>query len=116
MSDSTKPDRWNSLLETLGVPVSEEKKPLEPPAAEATGGQPSAPTKPQPVSLLPPAKTKAAPKPKPAAPAAKSPSYWSRIAGALGLGVPAPAVEEPKAQTTAEPKGPRTEEPKIQRT
>src|SRR5262245_7859919 len=107
MTDPAKPDRWNSLLESLGVPVSEEKKPSEP-AAPSPADAPSAPAKAQPVSLLPPAKPKAAAKPKPAAAPAKSPSYWSRIAGALGLEVPAPPAEELQA--------PRIEEPKIQRT
>src|SRR5262245_57698370 len=106
MSESGKSDRWNSLLETLGVPVSE-SKPL-PPAPVA----PSASEKPQSVSMLPPAKPKAAPKPKPAPKPAKSPSYWSRIAGALGLEVAA----EPEPSTAEEPKveTPRIEEPAVE--
>src|SRR5689334_7814861 len=93
MSDSGK-DRWNSLLETLGVPSSE---PAPAPHSETRDEEtPPAPVKQQPVSMLRPEKFKAAAKPKPAKPAPKSPSYWSRIAGVLGLDSatePAPAVE-----------------------
>ncbi|HMC11205.1 MAG TPA: hypothetical protein VKH44_07935, partial [Pirellulaceae bacterium] len=82
MPEPGKSDRWNSLLETLGVPASEPKP--APPAAEAPASEtPTAPAKPQPVSMLRQEKAKGAPKPPPAKPAAKSPSYWSRIAGAL---------------------------------
>lgn len=105
MAESGKTERWNSLLESLGVPASESPPP--PP-------QPEPSAKPQPASLLPPQKAKAAPKPKAAPPAAKSPSYWSRIAGALGLDVgsaPQPVVEESKDQRTEEPKA----EPETQR-
>src|SRR5258705_7213658 len=126
MPEPGKSDRWNSLLETLGVPASE-SKPAEQPTAQTPGAaSPAAlPAKPQPVSLLRPEKPKVAPKPPPAKPAAKSPSYWSRIAGALGLDVPAapetPAeeplrvpVKESKDQRTEEPKPPR-EEPRRER-
>src|SRR5262245_7447635 len=108
MSEPGKSDRWNSLLETLGVPVSESTA-TEPSGGEPAAESPATPTKPQPVSLLRPEKPKAAPKPKPAKPAAKSPSYWSRIAGALGLEVPsAPEAAE-------EPPMPRAEEPDVAR-
>src|SRR4051794_16439501 len=101
MSEPGKSDRWNSLLETLGVPVSETK----PSAAESPPAEAPAVPKPQPTSLLRPQKAKAAPKPPAAKPAAKSPSYWSRIAGALGLDVPAqpePPAEEPRAEKPIE--------------
>jgi len=118
MSEPGKPDRWNSLLETLGVPVSEKPKETAPEAAEAEA-PPAATAKTQPMSMLRPEKPKAAPKPKPAAPAAKSPSYWSRIAGALGLesaSAPEPAVEQPaKGESPSlaaeEPRHARAEQP-----
>src|SRR5262245_5391151 len=111
MSESGKSDRWNSLLETLGVPVSE-TQPAPPTSETPAGDAPAAPAKPKAVSMLRPEKAKAAPKPKPAAPQAKSPSYWSRIAGALGLEVPSqpeppPAEEEPIPQ----PESCESEEP-----
>src|SRR6476646_834808 len=103
MTEPGKPDRWNSLLETLGVPASETK-----PAAESapTESRPEAPPAPAakalPLSMLRPEKAKAAPKPPPA----KSPSYWSRIAGALGLEVasePEPGPPEvPQAKAPAQ--------------
>src|SRR5207248_2550900 len=107
MTEPGKTDRWNSLLETLGVPATEQKQPV---AAEPAAQTPSAPiAKPQPVSMLRPKKTPAPAKPKSGPPAAKSPSYWSRIAGALGLEVPPPSepqvepqVEPPKSQRTGE--------------
>ena len=103
MPDSGK-DLWNSLLETLGVPSSE--PPPAPPRAETVTEEPSpAPAKPQPVSMLRPEKSKAPAKPKPAKPAAKSPSYWSRIAGALGLESAAPsepAAEAPEQEVREE--------------
>src|SRR5437764_13979488 len=105
MAEPGKTERWNSLLESLGVPASE--PPQQPP------GGPT-PAKPQSASLLPSQKQKAAPKPKAGPPAAKSPSYWSRIAGALGLDVgtaPEPKAEAPKSQRTEEPKAELTEEP-----
>src|SRR5207248_8857217 len=107
MSEPGKTDRWSSLLETLGVPATEQKQPAAAdPAAEAPS---AAPAKPQPVSMLRPKKTPAPAKPKSGPPAAKSPSYWSRIAGALGLEVPAPV--EPQIEPQAEPPKPqRTEE------
>lgn len=116
MSEPGKSDRWNSLLETLGVPASESKP--QPSAAEAPPVENPLGAKPQPVSMLPPAKAKAAPKPKPAPPAAKSPSYWSRIAGALGLDVPAvpepPPVESlqvPQAEERREQEVEQVEQP-----
>jgi len=66
--------------------------------------------------MLPPEKPRPAPKPKAAPPAAKSPSYWSRIAGALGLEVPQPAepiVDERQAHRSQEPKHRRVEEPQA---
>lgn len=98
-----KPDRWNSLLETLGVPVSEAKPapPAEAPAAESSA------VKPQSTAMARQEK-KAVAKPKPAAAPAKSPSYWSRIAGALGLEV----AQEPEPTKAEEPEAeePRREE------
>ena len=110
MSEPGKSDRWNSLLETLGVPVSE-PKPAEPAAETPAGDAPQA-AKPQPISMLRPEK-KGAAKSKPPAgkPAAKSPSYWSRIAGALGLEVP--AEPEPRA---AEPEPTPAEPPRVEGT
>src|SRR6266700_2954999 len=108
MPEPGKSDRWNSLLETLGVPVSEPKPQpaAEAPQAEPPAAAPSpAQVKPQPISMLRPEKAKSAPKVPPAKPAAKSPSYWSRIAGALGLEVPAqsePPPEEPKPESPPE--------------
>src|SRR5437016_1875927 len=112
MAEPGKTERWNSLLESLGVPASEPAPPPQPPAdADAP-----ATAKPQPVSLLPSQKAKAAPKPKAGPPAAKSPSYWSRIAGALGLDVGAtatpPEPEAPKIQRTEEPKAEAIEPPR----
>jgi hypothetical protein len=117
MPEPGKPDRWNSLLETLGVPVSEKPKEAAPEAAGAEA-PPASTAKTQPMSMLRPEKPKAAPKPKPAAPAAKSPSYWSRIAGALGLesaAAPEPAVDRPAMESPApaaaeEPRHARVEE------
>jgi hypothetical protein len=97
MSESGK-DRWNSLLETLGVPVEESAAPQSSPEAPASESPAPAP-KPQPVSMLRPEK-KAAAKPKPTKTAAKTPSYWSRIAGALGLETSAEA--EPMPEVVAE--------------
>jgi ribonuclease E len=97
MSEPGKSDRWNSLLETLGLPVSEAKPQ---PGPQETTEKPAEAGHKQPISMLRPEKPKPAPKPKPGAPAAKSPSYWSRIAGALGLEVPAapePAADPPAA-------------------
>src|SRR3954468_9936928 len=125
MADPGK-DRWNSLLETLGVPGSEQAPPPPAPApAEETAAAPAK----QPISMLRPEKTKAAAKPKLAKPAAKNPSYWSRIAGALGLesaaepeAAVAPAVEpaqepirEAPAAETAKPSFARREEPRPAR-
>jgi len=107
MAEPGKSERWNSLLETLGVPVKEQVTP-QPPTE-------SAPSKPQPVSMLPPKKQKEPPKPKAGPPAAKSPSYWSRIAGALGLDVgtvPEPKVDAPKSQRIEESKAEPAEEPR----
>lgn len=66
--------------------------------------------------MLRPEKPKAATKPKPVKPAAKSPSYWSRIAGALGLEGPSEpepvrdeVVQEEIAKTVDEPVAPRDE-------
>src|SRR5262245_31580432 len=114
MPESGKADRWNSLLETLGVPVTEPTRASETAADVAeTESTPTAAARPQPLSMLPPEKPKPAAKPKPAPPAAKSPSYWSRIAGALGLEVPQPAAEEaPRPIPPAEePPRRRSEEP-----
>src|SRR4051812_28595057 len=121
MADSGK-DRWNSLLETLGVPGSEQAPP--PPSPAAAEETAAAPVK-QPISMLRPEKTKAAAKPKPAKSAAKTPSYWSRIAGALGLesaAEPEPAVEPPQqpvreapAAQIAKPAFERQEEPRPAR-
>jgi hypothetical protein len=103
MPEPGKSDRWNSVLETLGIAASETKPAAaESPSAEASSQAPQAPTKSQPMSMLRPAKPKAAPKPPPAKPAAKSPSYWSRIAGALGLETSSEPEPEPQAKT-AEP-------------
>src|SRR5688572_24242391 len=106
MSEPGKSDRWNSLLETLGVPAGESKPTL--PAADA----PSAPAKPQSISMLRPEKAKPAPKPKAAAQPAKSPSYWSRIAGALGLESAAPPEPPPLEETR--PEEPQIEEPRAE--
>ena len=57
MSESDKPDRWNSLLETLGVPVTE-RKPAENPATTSQP-PPTASAAPKPISALPPGKAKA---------------------------------------------------------
>jgi ribonuclease E len=88
-------DRWNSLLETLGVPAD---APTSQPVSEAPASESAAPQQPvkQAVSMLRPEK-KAAAKPKPTKPAAKAPSYWSRIAGALGLESTAEAEPAPEA-------------------
>jgi ribonuclease E len=94
MSDSGK-DRWNSLLETLGVPAGETASP--PPSEAPPEETVAAPTKQQPISMLRPEKSKAAAKPKAAKPAPKSPSYWSRIAGVLGL------ESASESEATAEP-------------
>src|SRR5262245_43456156 len=103
MSDSGK-DRWNSLLETLGVPASESCP--SPPSSEEAATEPPPGAKPQPISMLRPEKPKAAAKPKPAKPTPpKSPSYWSRIAGALGL--ESPAAPEPITEAPQE----RAQEP-----
>jgi hypothetical protein len=121
MPDSGK-DRWNSLLETLGVPGSEPAPPApsESPAQETA----PAPAK-QPISMLRPEKSKAAAKPKPAKPAVKTPSYWSRIAGALGLESaaepetaaepPPEAVREAPAAETTKPPFARHEEARPSR-
>src|SRR5688500_16454444 len=112
MPEPGKTDKWNSLLETLGVPASE-----QPPAAPQAPPEAAAPAKPQPVSSRPGRPGKATPKPKAGPPAAKSPSYWSRIAGALGLEVPAApepeAAPPPKAESPSSPPEPvaRTREP-----
>jgi ribonuclease E len=101
MSEPGKSDRWNSVLESLGVPVSQ---PSTPQPTEKAAEAPAAAK--QPVSMLPPKKEKPTPKPKPGPAPAKSPSYWSRIAGALGLEVaaaPEPAAEEPKVEHRGEP-------------
>ena len=111
MSETGKSDRWNSLLETLGVPASESKPAL--PAAEAPSAEaPPAPAKPQSISMLRPEKAKPAPKPKAASQPAKSPSYWSRIAGALGLESAAPP--EPPAVEETKTEEPRIEEPRAE--
>ncbi len=89
-------DRWNSLLETLGVPADETAPPpttSEPSASESATTESRVK---QPVSMLRPEK-KAAAKAKPTKPPAKSPSYWSRIAGALGLESAAEAEPTPEA-------------------
>ena len=98
MPEPGKSDKWNSLLETLGVPAT------EPPAKPAE----TAAETPKAASAPPPRMAKPAPKPKAAPPAAKSPSYWSRIAGALGLETP--AVPEPEP-TPPPPPAPVAERP-----
>lgn len=111
MTESNKPDRWTALLETLGIPVPQPPSPPAPPTEtpQSTGAGPD----PAPAAAAPPApppSRKAKPAAKPSGPsAARSPSYWSRIAGVLGLEVPPqekglnqPSVDEP-APTPAPP-------------
>ena len=93
MPEPGKSDKWNSLLETLGVPATE-----PPPKAPEAAAEP-----PKAASAPPPRMAKPAPKPKASPPAAKSPSYWSRIAGALGLETPAVPEPEPVPPTPAPP-------------
>src|SRR5262245_47095685 len=108
MADTPKPNRWNSLLETLGLPTTEHV-PAPPPAAE---------TPPPPRPSLPP-RDKPAPKPKTAPKPARS---WSAIAGDLGLEVPpdpipqqpasSPPPARPRPAAEAPPSRPRpAEEP-----
>lgn len=97
MTETNKPDRWSALLETLGIPVPQPSPPPASPPAPAAPGEPTA-AGPTP---LPPRKTRPAAKPA-GPPASRSPSYWSRIAGALGLEVPA----EPEPAPPSPPPSP----------
>src|SRR5688572_10369498 len=104
MTEPGKSDRWNSLLETLGVPIAEPKPAAKTQAAEPEHAAP-APARQPPRAMLP-ERAKATPKPKVGPPAAKSPSYWSRIAGALGLEVtpePEPAPPPPESPVVPRP-------------
>ena len=99
MTESKKSDRWTALLETLGIPVPQPSTPSPPPAeappSGESGGLPPAATTPPPAAAPPQPPRKAKPAAKPTGtPASRSPSYWSRIAGALGLEVP-PEPEQP---------------------
>ena len=98
MSDAPKPDRWNSLLETLGVPASE--LPPPPPPAPPAAARPASPPGPR---GKPAAKTR---------PANRPTSSWSAIAGSLGLEVPpepvapAPPPVQPLPPRPSRPSGP----------